>query len=338
MNNDLKYKCEEFLKTKGLWKNSYEIKENTNKSGQSKSFFVINNKNIKKLIIKFFNYTEEIDKGILNIETINSIDDFISMIDNSNSTIDIEKIIELIEINRRLFNRYVEVCINYDCGYPKIYEYEECIKIGNDFWGIIVEEVIDGITLEMYFKMKEKNKDLYSEVIDFISKISKSLAELNRFKIVHRDLSPDNIIKNGDRYTIIDPGVIKMLDKNQTKTFGYIFGKDFYASPEQYQGYASKADFSSDLYSLGIISFEYILGYNPLKKYIDTAKGELPHKLLLYNLDREVEDDFFENIEENKFTRRLYYFLCKLVQVEKRYRFKDMNEYLDFLSMIEGGL
>lgn len=338
MNNHLKIKCEDFLKKNKLWENGYKIKENIHKSGQSRSFFVIDNKNKKKLIIKFFNYTEGIDKDILNVDSINSIDDFISMIDNSNSNIEIEDIIDLIEINRRLFNRYVEVCVNYECGYPKIYEYEECVKIGNDFWGIIVEEVIDGITLEMYFKMREKNKDLYREVVDFISKISKALKELNSFKIVHRDLSPDNIIKNDDKYTIIDPGVIKMLDKNQTKTFGYIFGKCLYASPEQYKGYASKADFSSDLYSLGIISFEYILGYNPLKKYIDISKGELPHKLLLNNLDREIEDDFFDNIEENKMTRRLYYFLCKLVQVEKRYRFKDMNEYLDFLSMIEGGM
>lgn len=123
-----------------------------------------------------------------------------------------------------------------------------------------------------------------------------------------------------------------MIDSNKTKTFGFIFGKRDYVSPEQFNGYASKVNFTSDLYSLGIISFEFVLGYNPLKKYIN--KSSTPHKDFFRDLTRCIEDDFFDIIQDNTVTRRFYQLLCKMVQVEKRYRFETMEEYKEFLSTI----
>ena len=47
-----------------------------------------------------------------------------------------------------------------------------------------------------------------------------------------------------------------------------MLGKVYYASPEQYKGFAVNVDFSSDLYSIGIILYEIITGKNLLYKYI----------------------------------------------------------------------
>ena len=122
-----------------------------------------------------------------------------------------------------------------------------------------------------------------------------------------------------------------MIDRDKTRTFGFIFGKRDYVSPEQFRGYASQVDFTSDLYSLGIISFEFILGFNPLKKYIDKPN---PHKDFFRDLSRNIEDDFFEVIGENSLTRRFYQLLSKMVQVERRYRFDTIEEFREFLGTI----
>ena len=108
--------------------------------------------------------------------------------------------------------------------------------------------------------------------------------------IVHRDLSPDNIMISNQELVVIDPGMVKFKNRNTTK-LGCIMGKENYASPEQYYGQAVYTDFTSDLYTVGLIAFEIISGFNPLELYI-TKGCSHPHEEIIKKFDRELEDTF----------------------------------------------
>ncbi len=85
-------------------------------------------------------------------------------------------------------------------------------------------------------------------------RVLEGLAATHRLGIVHRDLSPDNIIlRDGkpDRATIIDFGIAKDTAAGARTIVGTGFaGKYEYAAPEQLDG---KADYRTDLYGLGAL-------------------------------------------------------------------------------------
>jgi serine/threonine-protein kinase len=76
--------------------------------------------------------------------------------------------------------------------------------------------------------------------------------------LIHRDVSPQNILLSFDgRVYVVDFGVAKLADNDPTTT-GVIKGKFAYMSPEQAQ--AQSIDLRSDLFSLGIVLHEALTG------------------------------------------------------------------------------
>ncbi len=85
-----------------------------------------------------------------------------------------------------------------------------------------------------------------------------------------------------ERYIVIDPGIIKMDDEDQATQSMLRMGKLFYMSPEQYFGNSKHATFKSDLYAVGIIALEIILGFNPLQVLMTTDNNRIaPHEELI---------------------------------------------------------
>ncbi len=77
-------------------------------------------------------------------------------------------------------------------------------------------------------------------------------------RIVHRDVSPSNIMVSYEGQTkIIDFGIARVQDQIREES-GMHPGKASYMSPEQVQGQA--VDYRSDIFSLGIILYEITLG------------------------------------------------------------------------------
>ena len=84
--------------------------------------------------------------------------------------------------------------------------------------------------------------------------------------LIHRDLSPDNImISDHDHVTIIDFGIAKQIDGDISLTESHLFlGKMRYASPEQLRADPeAPIDTRSDLYSFGITLYEMLTGEVP---------------------------------------------------------------------------
>jgi len=96
--------------------------------------------------------------------------------------------------------------------------------------------------------------------IEVFRSLLSALQTCHGLGVVHRDLKPHNVIINPFGITkLLDFGVAQVTDDdmNLTKT-GLIIGTLVYASPEQNQGKA--VDGRSDLYSLGLMLYEFLTG------------------------------------------------------------------------------
>ena len=140
--------------------------------------------------------------------------------------------------------------------------------VDDDLTAYIVMEYIEGLNLA------ELSRGLHLMsvplTIEVIRQSLLALSYLHRKNILHRDISPDNImlmIEDERPWAkLIDLGIAKALDAadGMTKT-GFFLGKLKYASPEQLgslQG-DEKMDIRSDLYSLGVAMYELLTGKLP---------------------------------------------------------------------------
>ena len=122
----------------------------------------------------------------------------------------------------------------------------------------MVMEYVKGKTLE---KILEKEHVLESEVaLDYIRQIAQGVDHAHRNKIIHRDLRPSNIL-------ISEEGTAKIADFGTSAWLNNIpyastrIGSPPYMAPEQFLG---KASYQSDVYSLGCIFYEMIIGRPPI--------------------------------------------------------------------------
>ena len=98
--------------------------------------------------------------------------------------------------------------------------------------------------------------------------VTSALAAAHSHQIIHRDLKPDNIylldIPGGGVFAkVLDFGIAKVNTEGATQytRTGQVFGTPDYMSPEQCSGY--ELDGRSDLYALGCILYEMVLGKTP---------------------------------------------------------------------------
>ena len=87
----------------------------------------------------------------------------------------------------------------------------------------------------------------------------------HRKGFVHRDIKPENILFRGDGTPVLtDFGIARALDSGRSMTVaGMLVGTPDYMSPEQVKGL--ELDGRSDLYSLGVVFYEMLLGTVPFK-------------------------------------------------------------------------
>ena len=118
----------------------------------------------------------------------------------------------------------------------------------------IVMEYVEGITLKEYIEQQGVVRT--REALYFVMQILRALQHAHDKGIVHRDIKPQNIM-------LIENGSIKVTDfgiatfsRGETKTMtNSAIGSVHYISPEQAKG--SMTDAKSDIYSVGVVLYEY---------------------------------------------------------------------------------
>jgi len=127
----------------------------------------------------------------------------------------------------------------------------------------IAMEFIDGMNLRELLAISRQPQEP-ERVIDIALQTLAALAYLHERGVVHRDISPDNLMlaRADQRIKLIDLGIAKSIEGSLSLTLdGRFIGKVTYASPEQFGG---GADPRSDLYSLGIVMYELLTAQRPV--------------------------------------------------------------------------
>jgi serine/threonine-protein kinase len=94
-------------------------------------------------------------------------------------------------------------------------------------------------------------------------KLLKGVSHAHKTNVIHRDLKPQNVlITADDNPKIIDFGLAKFKDKSITVT-GDFAGTLPYADPEAFLSGIKYVDARCDIYALGIMLYEMVMGANP---------------------------------------------------------------------------
>ena len=139
----------------------------------------------------------------------------------------------------------------------------------------MVMEYVEGHTLD--HEIKTRGRFAAAEALEILTPIMSVLDTAHAMGVVHRDLKPENIMvgKPGDGgqpvVKLLDLGIAKMREiagdngGNTALTMaGQVLGTPYYMSPEQWgeipRDQSSEIDGRADIYSLGLVFYEMILG------------------------------------------------------------------------------
>ncbi|MEA2005225.1 MAG: serine/threonine-protein kinase [Acidobacteriota bacterium] len=184
----------------------------------------------------------------------------------------------------------------------------------------MVMEYIKGKSLE---KILDKEKTLDCDrAIDYIIQISGAVNHAHANKIVHRDLRPSNImISDNEIVKITDFGTSVWL--NNVPYASTRIGSPPYMAPEQFQG---KATFQSDIYSIGCIFYEMIIGRPPI---FDSD----PFKILEKAQQGKITPPRLKN---NKIPKEIDRIIMKCLSSKIEDRYRRASEIIREVSLFKG--
>ena len=204
-----------------------------------------------------------------------------------------------------------EIAVLESIQHPNIVKYvEKLITMNNTY---MVYEFCNNGTLES--KIYADNHLSEQKALKYFSEILSALCLLNRFKVLHRDIKPQNIMLNNDDIKIGDFGFCKPMRKfdfSQT-----MVGSPIYMAPEilKNQSYDDKAD----VWSMGVCLFEMLFGRCPFEEKTIPALIALFDRQSL-QIPREINNI---SIETENLLRMLL-----VVNPSGRANFKQAQEYL----------
>lgn len=167
-----------------------------------------------------------------------------------------------------------------ECSSPRLPRVEATYELPEHF--VVVYDFVPGRSLS---KVIETDGPLTPEEATSLGiELCEAAEELHRHGIVHRDISPNNIVVAADGAHLIDLGIARMRVEGASKDTTSL-GTWGFASPEQY-GFA-QTDARSDVYSIGRVLGFALTGVRPddeayeriLKKNLDNAPATLVHAI-----------------------------------------------------------
>lgn len=126
----------------------------------------------------------------------------------------------------------------------------------------IVMEYVDGKTLKSL--IKKRGALTLPEVVDIMLQLTSAISCAHDSYIIHRDIKPQNVIILEDgRVKVMDFGIAAQLNSNDLTQTNSVMGTVYYLPPEQANGNVTTT--KSDIYSLGILMYELVVGRVPFK-------------------------------------------------------------------------
>jgi eukaryotic-like serine/threonine-protein kinase len=172
----------------------------------------------------------------------------------------------------------------------------------------------------------EKGKLSVEQAVEIIRQVCFALDAAHSVGVIHRDLKPQNIMqetKTG-RILVMDFGLARTIGGDGMTQTGALLGTIEYMSPEQSMGKA--LDQRSDIFTLGLIFYELLVGKTPYKA--DTAMASL----LMRNQERAVPAADLDSTVP----KGLSDIVSKCLERELDHRYQNVQEILHDLDAFQG--
>ena len=125
----------------------------------------------------------------------------------------------------------------------------------------IAMEFIPGETLQQ--RLDRSGPIDVTEVVRVGRQIAEGLAAAHATDLIHRDVKPGNVLLEDGRVKITDFGLARAVDDASISQSGLIAGTPMYMAPEQAKG--EPVDLRADLFSVGTVLYEMVVGHSPFK-------------------------------------------------------------------------
>ncbi len=124
----------------------------------------------------------------------------------------------------------------------------------------IVFEYVEGETLKQ--RIARLGPLDTQEALAYAIEIARGLTVAHARNMVHRDIKPQNVLIDAEgRAKLTDFGISRQLEQDGMTATGRVLGTTDYVAPEQAMGHA--VDPRSDIYSLGVVLYEMLVGQVP---------------------------------------------------------------------------
>lgn len=156
----------------------------------------------------------------------------------------------------------------------------------------VIEEKIEGTELR---DILDDGK-IFSlrEAVHFLEQGLKFIAYIEKKGIVHRDIKPENIVMNtsGDIF-FLDFGIARIIGANSLTKTDALLGPHTpgYAAPEQFNNLKKEIDSRTDLFSLGVVTYECLTGKNPFRENAENALEVLQKTETITPVSYSIEGD-----------------------------------------------
>lgn len=168
-----------------------------------------------------------------------------------------------------------------------VYEYGE-----DQDMAFIAMEFVHGKELKKYFEAEERFH--MKDIVRLMTQLLDALEYSHNRGVVHRDIKPANIIITEDRQLkVADFGIAK-IESSQLTQVGTVLGTPTHMSPEQFMGLA--ADRRSDIYSSGVILYQFLTGERPFTGSVITIMHKVlnqepvPPSTLNFNVSKALDE------------------------------------------------
>ena len=194
----------------------------------------------------------------------------------------LEQVKHEMSVLRRLEREYINT--------PRLYGIKE-EKENHKIW--LFMEWIEGKTLEE--KMKESIPP--GKFLLYMSQLSEIIMVMEKCKIAHKDIKPSNIIVNQNSITMQER--VFLIDFDISLNISVRGeGTDDYRAPEMWNSSSDVRREKADLFSIGVIMYEYYTGTVPKRgiDYIPNPLGRKEWKTYIHPKEKKEEID--DNIDE----------------------------------------